>query len=108
MQHMLNSQTVDVSNFGENVWYVDSSASNHMGHCNEWFKEMKIVEEPCYVETREDTTHAISHIGNVPLTLHGGKVKYLADVLHVLSITKNLVSVGQMVEQGLHVKFTPT
>ncbi|MCO5558747.1 hypothetical protein L7F22_012333 [Adiantum nelumboides] len=30
-----------------------------------------------------------------------GNVKYLADVLRVPNITKNLVSVGQMVEQGL-------
>ena len=32
-----------------------------------------------------------------------GKMKYLADVLHVPNITKNLVSVGQMIEQGLQV-----
>ena len=32
-------------------------------------------------------------------------MKYLADVLHVLRILKNLVSVGQMVEQGLQVRF---
>jgi hypothetical protein len=29
----------------------------------------------------------------------------LKDVLYVPTITKNLVSVGQMVEQGLHVTF---
>ena len=29
----------------------------------------------------------------------------MADVLHVPTITKNIVSVGQMVEQGLQVKF---
>ena len=39
--------------------------------------------------------------------MQDGKVKYLADVLHVPHITKNLVSVGQMVEQGLHVQFNP-
>lgn len=32
-------------------------------------------------------------------------MKYLADVLHVPQITKNLVFVGQMVEQGLQVRF---
>ena len=32
-------------------------------------------------------------------------MKYLADVLHVPQITKNLVFVGQMVEQGLQVQF---
>lgn len=32
-------------------------------------------------------------------------MKYLADVLHVPQITKNPVSVGQMIEQGLQVRF---
>ena len=77
-----------------------------IGH-GEWFKEMQTLEKPGYVETREDTTHAIVHTGNVPLTMQDGKVKYLSDVLHVPSITKNLVLVGQMVEQGLQVRFTP-
>ena len=35
-------------------------------------------------------------------------MKYFVDVLHVPKITKILVSVGQMVEQGLQVKFTPS
>ena len=47
------------------------------------------------------------HTGDVLLTMQDGKVKSLADVLHVLSTTKNLVFVGQMVEQGLQVRFTP-
>ena len=99
---MLNSMTIDVSTFGENVWYVDSGASNHMTHRNEWFKEMQIVEKLGYVEIGDDTTHAYAHTGNVPLTMHDGKVKYLADVLHVPSITKNLVLVGQMVEGQIY------
>ena len=41
--------------------------------------------------------------------MHDGKMKYLADILHVLaSITKNLVSICQMGEQGLQVRFTLT
>ena len=41
----------------------------------------------------------------MPLALQDGNVKYLADILHVPDITKNLVSVGKMVEQGLPVRF---
>ena len=39
--------------------------------------------------------------------MQDGKKKYLSDVFHVLNITKNLVSIGQMVEQGLQVRFNP-
>lgn len=39
------------------------------------------------------------------LPLQDGNVKYFHDVLHVTNITKNLVLVGKMVEQGLQVSF---
>ena len=107
MQHMINSMSANVSTLGANVWYVDSGASNHMTGHGEWFRDMQDLERPGYVETGDDTSHPIKHTGNVPLTLQDGKVKYLADVLHVPSITKNLISVGQMVEQNLQVRFTP-
>ena len=106
MQYMLNSMIVYVSTFGENVWFVDSSALNHMTHRGEWFKEMQTIEKPIFVEIGDNTTHVIAHTGIVALTMHDGKMKYLADVLHVLSITKNLVSIGHMAEEGLQVRFT--
>jgi hypothetical protein len=39
--------------------------------------------------------------------MQDGQTKYLKNVLYVLTITKNLVSIGQMVEQGLQVTFNP-
>ena len=94
MQHMINSMSANVSTLGANVWYVDSGASNHMIGHGEWFRDMQDLERPGYVETGDDNPHPIKHTGNVPLTLQDGKIKYLADVLHVPSITKNLISVG--------------
>ena len=105
MQHMMNTMSTGVSQCRDNVWYVDSGASNHMTSHGEWFKDMQKMENAGYVETGDDTTHPIAHTGNVPLSMTDGKVKYLAEVLHVPNITKNLVSVGQMVEQGLQVRF---
>ena len=59
----------NVSICGENVWYVDSSASNHMTGHGKWFKEMQTLEKLGYVETRDYTTHAIVHTNNVPLIM---------------------------------------
>ena len=78
---------------------------DHMTSHGKWFKEMKQPEKPGYVETGDDTTHPIAHVGDIPLSMQDGKVKCLTNVLHVPEITKNLVFVGQMVEQGLQVKF---
>ncbi|MCO5588666.1 hypothetical protein L7F22_042624 [Adiantum nelumboides] len=73
-----------------------------------------------YVQTGDNTAHPYEHASDVPLFTRNGqekylvdvlhvtnitKKKYLVDVLHVTNITKNLLLVGQMVEQGLQVKF---
>jgi hypothetical protein len=39
MQHMANSMIGGVSH--NNVWYVDSGASNHMTSHGEWFRDTK-------------------------------------------------------------------
>ncbi len=73
----------------------------------EWFRDTKDLKTLRFVEIGDDTTHPITQIGKVPLSMQDGQTKYLKYVLHVLTITKNLVSVGQMVEQGLQVTFNP-
>ena len=106
MQHVMSTMTAE-NPTKDNVWYVDSGASNHMTSCGEWFRDMRKPEVSRFVQIGDDTAHPIAHVGDVPLNTQDGKSKYLADVLHVPNITKNLVSVGQMVEQGLQVCFNP-
>ena len=57
------------------------------------------------VETGDDTPHTIENVGEVPLSHIGQKGK-LMNMLHIPTITKNLVSVGQIVDQGMQVRFT--
>ena len=100
MQYKMHSTTMQ-----DDVWYVDSGASNHMTNNGNWFKELDAMRTPSYVEIGDDRVHPIEHIGRVPLVMQDGKFKHLEDVLHVPMITKNLESVGQMVDQGLQVRF---
>ena len=67
----------------------------------EWDVDARKMEKLGFVETGDDTAHPIMQIGKISLYTQDGKKKYLSDVFHVPNITKNLVSVGQMVEQGL-------
>ncbi len=46
----------------------------------------------------DDVAHPITQVRKVPLTMHDGQTKYLKNVLHVPTIAKNLISIGQMVE----------
>ena len=73
--------------------YMDSGALNHMKSHQEWFSTLENLEQPEVVETGHDTTHPIEHIRDVPLS-HAGKKGIIRNVLHVPTITKNLVLVG--------------
>ena len=75
----------------------------HMTSHQEWFRELRELDRPGYVETRDDITHPIRHINNV-LFGNKGKQIFIKNVLHVPTITNNLVSAGQIVEQGMQVR----
>ena len=61
--------------------------------------------KPGVVATGDDTPHPIANVSEVPLS-HVGQKGKLMNVLHVPTITKNLVSVGQILDQGMQVRFT--
>ena len=107
MRHRANSMTASKSAHTSNskdVWFVDSGASHHMTSHEEWFRDLRTPDRPGFIETGDDTTHPIRHIGNVPFGKEGEQT-CIKNVLHVPTITKNLVSVGQIVEQGMQVRF---
>jgi len=65
---------------------VDSGASNNIISHGEWFRETKDLKTPGFVETGDDTTHPITQIGKVPLSMQNGQTKYLKNVLYVPTI----------------------
>ena len=75
-----------------------------MSH-KEWFSYLEKPMQLGVVTTRDDTPHPFVNVGEVPLS-HVGQKGKLMNVLHVPTITKNLVSVGQIVDQGMEVRFT--
>ncbi len=77
---------------------MDSRTSNHMTSHGEWFRDARDFKTLVFVEINDDTTHPITQIGKVPLSMQDGETKYLKYVLYVPTIIKNLVLVGQMVE----------
>ena len=54
------------------------------------------------VETGEDTPHPIEDIEDIHLS-HVGQKGIMRNILHVPTITKNLVSIGQIVDQDMQV-----
>ena len=74
-----------------------------MSH-EDWFWELWKPKWPSYVETRVETIQPIQHVSNVPFGEEGNQI-YIKNTLHVPTITKNLVSVYLIVEQGMQVRF---
>ena len=103
MWHQANNMTTSTSH-PDDVGFMDSWASNHITSHQEWFMNSRKPERADMVETRNDSTHTIEHIWDVAFNNHDNK-GYIKYVLHVPKITKNLVSVDQIVEQGMQVQF---
>ena len=78
--------------------------SHHMTSHQEWFRDLRTPDRPGYIETWDDVIHPIRHLGNVPFG-KDGKNNCIKNVLHVPTITMNFVSVSQIVEQGMQVRF---
>ena len=62
----------------------------------EWFSYLEKPKQPGVVATADETPHPLSHVGQ------RGK---LMNVVHVQTITKNLVLVRQIVDKGMQVRF---
>ncbi len=58
MQHMANSMIRGV--LDNNVWYVDSGASNHMTSHGEWFRDTRDLKTLGFMGIGNDTTHPIT------------------------------------------------
>ena len=65
----------------------------------EWFSYLEKPTQPGVVATGDDTPHPIANVGEVPLS-HVGQKGKLLNVLHVPTITKNLVSSGRSSSKG--------
>jgi len=51
---------------------VDSRVSNHMTSHGEWFRDTKDLKTLRFVEISDDTTHPITQINKVPLSMQDG------------------------------------
>jgi hypothetical protein len=61
----------------------------------EWFKNTRDLKTLWFVEISDDTTHPITQISKVPLSMQDGQTKYLKDVLYVPTIIKK-ISFGRL------------
>ncbi|MCO5557878.1 hypothetical protein L7F22_011450 [Adiantum nelumboides] len=89
----------------EDQWYIDSGASNHMTYHHDWFTSAQPFKGEGSILIGDDSHHAIQGKGTITIQMLQGEEKDLSNVLLVPGITKNLISMGQIVDKGYEVKF---
>uniref|UniRef100_A0A1U7VSB8 Uncharacterized protein LOC104216468 n=1 Tax=Nicotiana sylvestris TaxID=4096 RepID=A0A1U7VSB8_NICSY len=83
-------------------WWIDSGATRHVCAIREAFATYAYVGPEETLSMGNAATAEIEGCGKIFLKMTFGKVVTLNNVLHVLEIRKNLVSVGLLVKKGFN------
>jgi hypothetical protein len=89
----------------ENAWFIDSSALAHM-YCNRaWYDEYYENLDGIYIYLGDNKSHKVQGYGVIIVKLPDGQVKQIHNVMYVLAIKKNLISISTIVDNDLKVEF---
>lgn len=104
---MVNTNNVSE---GEEAWYADSGASEHMSYCKKLFRNFVHFSEENYkVRIGDGTRIDVKGRGyiDVKVTYTNGtsKIYTIANVLFVPKLNRNLLSVRKTTEKGIKVTF---
>ena len=98
---MTHSQVNDISN---DIWFLDSGCSNHMSGIKSIFRDIDETHK-LNVRLGDNKQIQVEGKGTIEVKTNQGKVKYLDNVFFVLTLSHNLLSVGQLVNDGYSVIF---
>jgi hypothetical protein len=88
------------------VWYLDSGASFHMMGDKESFIDLEDKDLRMHIEMGDDGRYSAIGIGTITFQRESGKPFQLKNVMHVLGLKKNLVSVAMLEDRGYDVVFS--
>jgi hypothetical protein len=97
-----NTSTAMSATHGNSQWFFDSACCNHMTTGIKSLPSVTIVSSLPPIHTANDNTMNITHTGHVSTSN-----LTLPNTYYIPNLTLNLISVGQLCEQGLNVYFSP-
>ncbi|KAK8914559.1 hypothetical protein KSP39_PZI024198 [Platanthera zijinensis] len=83
----------------DSYWILDTGATYHICHNQEWLCTYKSLDTGVFVMGNDQTYHTIG-FESILVRMHGRAVGELTDVRHVPYIRKNLPSVGALKAKG--------
>ncbi|KAG7553438.1 GAG-pre-integrase domain [Arabidopsis thaliana x Arabidopsis arenosa] len=104
----LNEKNVKPSKFeiqkdGDNIWYLDNGASNHMTGNRDYFSKL---DENITGKVRfgDDSCIDIKGKGSILFVSKDGERKVLADVYYIPDLRSSIISLGQATEAGCDIR----
>ena len=95
-----------VSSMMGSVWYLDSGASLHMNSKKELFSDLEEKDLDMHIEMGDDGKYSITGLGMITFQMDHGYPLTLKNVMCVLGLQKNLVSVVMLEDRGYDVIFS--
>ncbi|KAM0985723.1 hypothetical protein ACFX13_013181 [Malus domestica] len=83
----------------QDVWYLDSGASNHMCGKKEFFAELK--DGPYgSVSLGDSSKLPVEGKGKIKIIQKDGKEEYISDTYYIPGMKSNILSIGQLLQKG--------
>jgi hypothetical protein len=89
----------------EDTWIIDSGASNNMIGQRDILSFLTKNKFPQKVTLGDDYQYPIKGVGESNYKLDSGTPMKMKDVLYVLGLTKNLLSISSLEKKGFRVAF---
>ncbi|XP_027347936.1 uncharacterized protein LOC113859329 [Abrus precatorius] len=91
--------TTAIESGNTEIWYLDIGCSNHMTNHKEWLADLDESKKG-KVRFVDNRTLLAEGVGNVTIKGRSGKSAFISNVLHVLEMKNNLLSLGQLPKKG--------
>jgi len=87
------------------MWYLDSSALFHMTGCRDYFSELEEKDIQMHIKLGDDRRYNTTGIGIVTYHRESGSPLRLKDVMFVLGLKKNIISIAVLEDHGYDMIF---
>jgi hypothetical protein len=91
--------------FEHDMWLIDSGASRHMAGDSENISSIKEKKISHKVELGDNNSYAVKGLGKASIKMESGNNVHLSNVLYVLGLKKNLLSISYLEDKGDRIAF---
>eukprot|EP00253_Pinus_taeda_P003357 PITA_03357 len=95
-----------VSSVMGSVWFLDSGAYFHMTGDRDLFSDLDEKDLGVHIEMSDDGRYSATGIGTISFERESSKPFVLKEVMHVLGLKKNLISLAMLEDKGYDVVFS--